>query len=333
MLARCLIAMALVAALSACGRRSLEQQFDRNPIAALPQGVAQVAYARVERLKTNPLITLAYERAGRIELGSELKGTSQALGLAGDVARLVIGTYGRSDKGPAVVALASGQFSSESFRKALASANIPHVESRYGSQQYWTCGRGDSRCHVSLPSPRLVVASSEEDMLKQTLDLARGSKKNLANDRNLAPLLKSFSADMDMWATGQFPRAFSLKFDEELRAAIMMIHSFTIKLTGNGETRLNAILHCASPESAKANAMIVQELVGSLATQLNAAGYQIRDLIKAIGNSQISVSGPTVDFQIEMNKAEIAATAKALSERPLRPMFAPSFSAPSAPEP
>jgi len=278
----------------------------------------QVFYARADSLRGDPLVALAMEQTHKIKWGRSLKGIAETLQRAGDVSRLALGTYGNSAREPSAVAVATGRFDEEAFRKALESAQTPFVESTYGKRDYLTCGRGDARSYVCFLSPNVVVAASSEKLLKQTLDIRDGKRKSLERDRTFEPLLKSFSPDLDLWATGIFPADIAAALGSQLQSpAVQMIQGFTVKLSGTGDKkRLDVALHCASPDAAQANGMILKTLLGSVVTQIRLAGYEIDDLLKAINRSRIVVDGTKTDFQLEMSKKEIAATATAFRNGP-----------------
>ena len=58
---------------------------------------------------------------------------------------------------------------------------------------------------------------------------------------------------------------------------------------------------------------------------------KVADLIDAVNRSQIIVEGGTADFKLEMNKAEIAATAAVLRAEPVAPAIE-AFPPAAAPE-
>ena len=327
------VAVGLLVLVVACGGRPLENEIERHPARVLPQGASQVVYARMDHLQGNSLAAWAFERGENIQWGQSFQGISQTLRLAGEITRIALGTYGAADREPSAVVVAVGQFDGEAFRKALESAQTPYVESVYGDHRYYTCGRGDTRCYICFPSPRVVVAASQEDLLKRTVDLSKRGKKSLAHDQGFAPLLESFSPEMDFWATGLFPNAIAMSLGGQLQTpAIQLIQAFTIKLTGDENKRLDLVLHCASPEAAQANAMILKTLLGSVVHQVVLAGYRVPDLVDALTRSQIVVEGATADFQFEMSQAEIAATAEALRAGPAeQPVFEPIAPPPPLP--
>lgn len=313
-------AIELLGFVIACGGRPLETEIERHPANVLPQGASQIFYARMDRLRDNPLAVLAYERGQASELGPSLKGANQMLQLAGGIERLALGTYGAAaGQEPATVVVATGQFDENAFRKTLESSQMPYVDGSHGTCRFFTCGRGEARCYVSFSSPRLVVASSQEDLLKRTLDLSGRGAKSMARDRGFAPLLGSFSPEMDLWVTGVFPSALSAMFDGQMAQAIELIRAFTIKLAGGDTKRLDLLLHCASAEAAQADAMLLKKLLVSVAQQMVLAGYSIPDLINIINRSEIVIVGSTADFNVEINKAELAATAAAFRAKPAPP--------------
>lgn len=315
-----LVAIGLLGFVIGCGGRSLEMEFETHPAKVLPQGASQIAFARADRLRDNPLIMLAYERAQTPELGPSLLGANRTLKLAGAMERLALGTYGAAaGKEPAAAIVAAGRFDENAFRKALESSRIPHVEGSYGRHRFYTCGRGDERCYVSFTSPRLVVAASQEDLLKRTLDMSRRGAKNMMRDRGFAPLLQSFSPQLDLWVTGAFPAALATAFGPQVQQAIEMIRAFTIRLAGGENAQLKLTLHCASQEAAEANAMFLRKLLASVTQQMVLAGYRISELISAINRSQIVVEGRTAEFNFAINKADMAATAAALQAEPVAP--------------
>jgi len=325
------VSLASLGFLLACGGRSLDVEIERHPANVLPQGATQVFYARVDRLRDNPLAVLACERAQKLDLGT-FKSTSQTLALAGDVERLVLGTYGATvEKEAAAVVVATGRFNEDVFRKALETFRMPHVEGSYGDRRFYTCGRGETRCYVSFVSPRLLAVASQEDLLKRTLALSKRGTKSMARDRGFAPLLQSFSPEMDLWATGLFPPVLSAAFGGQLQAAVQLIQAFTLKLAGQERKHLDLVLHCGSVEAAQANAMVLKTLLGATVQQLVDGGYNVADLIDAVNRSQIIVEGGTADFKLEMNKAEIAATAAVLRAEPVAPAIE-AFPPAAAPE-
>ena len=322
------VALVLLGLVVACGGRPLENEIERHPAQVLPQGASQVFYGRVDRLRGDPLLAWAMEQGENIRWGQSLRGISEMLRPAGEITRIALGTYGAADKEPSAAVVAIGQFDGEAFRQALESARTPFVESSYENHGLFTCGRGNARCYICFPSPRVIVAASQEDLLKRTVDLSKRSKKSLARDQGFAPLLESFSPEMDFWATGLFPNAVATLLSGQLQSpAIQLIQAFTIQLTGNESKRLELVLHCASPEAAQANARILQDLLGLLATQIYHAGYRIDELLEALNRSEIVVEATRATFQIEMSRAEIAATAEALragpAEQPMPEPLAP----------
>jgi hypothetical protein len=329
--ARALAVFSLALLLGCGGRRSLETQLERHPADVLPQGAAQIASARLDRLRNNPLAVLAYERAKAANLGPALKGILQALEPAGDLNRVALAVYGAAiGRDAAAVVVAAGRLSEDIFRKSLELARLPYVEGTHDGRRFYTCGRGNERCYVSFVSPRLVVASSQEDLLKRALDLGRSGAKSMARDRGFAPLLDSFSPQMDLWVTGAFPRALSSAFGEQLEQALQLIRAFTIRLTGGEPARFDLTLHCGSTEAAQADAVFLQKLLASTTQEMVAAGYKISDLINVINRSRIVVGEATAEFKIEIGKAELAATAAALRAEPTAPpiVFLPPVAAP-----
>jgi len=313
-----LVTCGLLGSIVACGSRPLETEIERHPARVLPQGASQIFYARVDRLRVNPLVVLVYEQGQRLRLGPSLKGTSQTLPLAGDIERLALGTYsGPTGREQAAVAVATGRFHEDTFRKALETFRIPYVEGRYGELRTYTCGRGEARCYVCFASPRLLVASSQEDLLKRTLDLSTRKAKSMARDRGFAPLLEGFSPETDLWVTGFFPSGLAAAFGDQMQAAIQAIQAFTIVLETDDGSRLAFVLHCDSPEAAEANAMVLKTLIAGLVQQLVVSGYSIPDLINAINRSRIVVERARTTFKLQMNKTEVAATAAALRAEPV----------------
>ena len=317
---RTLAVVGLFGLLTACAGRPLGEQFERHPAYVLPQGAMQVFYARVDRLKGNPLAVWAYERGANLDLGPSLEGTSQTLHLAGPIARAVLGTFsGRGEEGPSAVIVATGRFDEEAFRKALDSGQIPYVESQYGQRRFFTCGRGDRRCYVSFPSKQLVVAASKEDLLKRTLDLTRRGARSVAADQGLEPLFDSYAPDLDLWAIGFFPATLSGFLGPQLQGTVQMIRGFTIKVKGDDTEQLNLMLHCAAPEAAEANAAILQNVVRSVVQQVVDMGYRIPALVSVVNQSEIVAKGLAVDLKMVLSKADAAAIANGLRAEPVPP--------------
>jgi len=319
-----LAAVAVFGVLAACGGRPLEQRIERHPAEALPLGASQIFHVRVGTLRNNPLATLLYEQAHRLELGPSLKGTSQTIQLLGGISRLVCGFYSADERSASsAVALLSGTFDEAAFRKALDSSGIPYVTGRQDNREFYTCGRGDARCYVSFSSRQLVVAASQEGLLKRTLDLARGRAKSMTADRAFAPLLADYSPDLDLWATGHFPATLTAMLGPRLQGVLQAIQAFAIKVQSGEKSGLGLVLHCASGEAAQANASVLRDLLASLVQDLVDAGYEIPDLVRALNDSRIVLDGAKADFGIQMSRAEVAATAGALRVTPKPPQVAP----------
>lgn len=317
---RSLAALGLVGLIVACGGRSFETEIDRHPAGVLPRGASQLAYVRIDKLRSNPLATLAYEKGRAFQWGQAFEGIARILDWAGEISRLALGTYGEEDRLPATVVVAAGRFDAKAFRDALGKAKVPHVENTYAKQAYYTCGRGTERCHVCFLSPGILVAASQEDLLKQTLDLRKSARKSMARDRGYAPILGSFSADLDLWATGMFPAPFTATLAQTLSPAVQYIQAFTIRMTCGETGRLSVALLCVSSEAAQANAQVVKKLVSIVPLQLAQLGYRIPQLETAIANSEIVVNGITADFQIALPEADVAAIAATLQAEPTEPV-------------
>ena len=304
----------------ACGGRPLEERLKEHPARVIPTGASQIVYVRVGELKANPLATWAYAQARDLPLGQAFVGIVRALELAGTPEHVALGTFSAAQT-LATVAVASGQFDPAAFTKGLESAGEPYVEGTHGSWRYLTTGRGEARSYVAFPSPRVLVVASQEDLLKRTLDLVEGEAKSLAEDRAFEPLPDSFAPGLQVWATGFFPTALANSLAAGMQQpAIQLIQALTIKMDSSGGlNRLNALLHCASADAAKANAALLQGLAQQLLQQAMLAGYRLNDLATAVSQSQITLDNRQLDLEIALSDQALAATARTLASGPRQP--------------
>lgn len=221
------------------------------------------------------------------------------------------------------VLVATGKFDDGAFRQALDSGRVPYVEGRYGDCRYYTCGRGEARSYVAIPSGRLLVAASREDLLKRTLDLRKRGGKSVGRDPGFAPLLKDFSPGADFWGTGGVPTSLLATRDPQLQGSIQGIQAFSISLAGTEDRQWELVLHCGSPEASEGGAVLLRNLLSQSLEQIVGAGYDVRDLRAAVARSKIVVDGPNVTFKLVLSKNEVEATARALRAQPVAPQLEP----------
>jgi hypothetical protein len=310
-LVRLRILPAILALAAACGGRSLEKEIEKHPARVVPQGASQILYARVGPLRQNPLAAWASEEIGKIDLLQSFTGLAQSLERAGGIDRFALATYGTGQqvKTASAVAVATGQFDEKAFVKKLESDGVPFVEDKYGSTRYLTAGREQGRSYVAFPSPRVLIVATQEQILRRTLDLFSGKAKSLAEDRAFESLLKTWSADSDLWVTGVFPALIEVP-------AAQRIHSFTFtaRTAPNGGAKFDLALHCLSTEAAQANANLLSQLVGEMLSRAIEAGYPLTHLTSVVNASEITVDDAMATYEITVTRRQMADTVKAFRE-------------------
>ena len=316
---RLFVVMGLMGVGAACGQQSLEDELARHPAGVLPRGATQIAWARMDRLRGDPLAALAYEKGRALPWGQTFEGVARTLESCGELSRLALGTYGTGARAAATIVVATGRFDAAAFRDRLQKANVPFVEGTYGEETFYTCGRGNERSFVCFPSAGLVVVASQEALLKETLDLRRSAKKSMARDNGFAPLLKGFSPDLDLWVTGIFPEPFLASLAATISPAVQAIQAFTLTLSGDEPRHWRFALLCLSGETARANAEVLKTLVAIVPLQLARAGYAIPQLEAVIGDGEIVVDGQTADLRLSVARNAAAAITTAFRQGPTAP--------------